>query len=323
MGYDPAVGANLIGPLGADNIVELRETSRTVLRTSVLYRLRTDTDDPPVGSVTRVDLLKHAELPKLGDAHPQHGIVTHRDLRYRGRRNWDVVIEYEQTADKPLVFHGADFVSRTEQVQRVESGAAYAPLINSAGEPFVPPPTREAGTLRLKFTRKFSEDISGSLHLFLKHFAQAHYSVNSTLWPAAAPVFKKRSLLCVIEALNYGFFSEGTPPQPRVLWVIDFAVLVSPTHEYTVGNDVDNFFDLQLLDHGHWYKDQDGNQVRFMDASGRPITGNLDGNGGPLGASDPPVFLTFPKYREFDWITAFKLDDAEAADFRKYMTITP
>lgn len=154
------------------------------------------------------------------------------------------------------------------------------PLQNSAGEVFPPEknPTRDESLLILTITR--NEAIT-SPHPALSVLYQN--AVNSTVfWNSPVGTVKCTSIQAQRQTRQ---LPDGT---------------IFPYLKVTYSFKFKDNWDIQLLDHGNYYIDND-EKIPFQDQAGNPILGLLDGAGANLGAEADPEFLTIRPYKRLNF----------------------
>lgn len=159
----------------------------------------------------------------------------------------DLVME---AAEEPLLYTG----------ERSSSGLVVGQgIVNSAGEPFNPPPTKQVFHPKLTISRNESID-TDAMTLARRYAGKVNADV---FWGAAAG----EARITGISAKP--FQREGQDgdrtPYIKMTYTIQFA----------------DTWKLSLLDQGTFYWDINGNKIQF-EANGQPTIGLLDGTGGAL-----------------------------------------
>lgn len=242
-------------------------------------------------------------IPPLGSTYAFGGSETHLYARVRNisaervqpnSKIWHVEVRYETKGeededeqDNPLLSLPeirTSFEQIEEVVQGELDGTAKSDfsdaILNSAGETFDPPPTRQVSNLVLTITR--NENVAAN------HPAIAQEYVDTVSSGAffGQPARTARMV--------------GISVDRQVKQLDDGTVTAYLKTTYTV-----HFRDtwrLSLLDHGTYFINDNQEKESFVDAAGHPYLGLLDGAGGSLDSTADPVFLTPKKiYLEKDW----------------------
>lgn len=261
-----------------------------------------ETDDADIGPR---EVSFHEDLPILGAAHPESAqcrVINRRaqPMSGDGRRLWSVELTYSNKHDDPenpedpeeadLEFESPEvefgFENRriacpgTAKPMSMSQGAGFlaAGIVNSAGEPFDPPPEKDDGLPFLRITR--NEIVLNTLQLML-----FENSLNADAIFGAAPLTLKMTGIGARRVYKKGFR----------YWRVSYTM--------TYNRDT---WELQLLDHGRYYRDAaNGNSITSFvtdDDPPQPRIGLLDGNGDRLNDADDPVFLSFPIYQRMPYV---------------------
>lgn len=290
--YDPAAKAKLLGPRPADE----HQAEEDRLTTTLRYYLLADADIPDDDKLTIAQrLLTHSGLPQDGAETP-HGRVTSRRAQLIGHRVWEVTVTIEgHRSLEPLdwntdAYHIADGLYLASPADPYPSAA----ILNSAGDPYIPPPERTEYRLVAAFRRTYAAADTRTIAQIM----DAHNSLNDRALPdGPTPRYRPRSLLCRVTRIT-----------PAPLQSLQIEIHISPTATVAPIATADDHWDHHLLDHGPYYKDDTGTKLPFLDETGRPTTGNLDGTGKALPPGNPPVFRSFPQHRETNWPVTLLLD---------------
>lgn len=152
------------------------------------------------------------------------------------------------------------------------AGKMVKGILNSAGEPFDPPAERDVARPILTITRNEA--------FFNTQLVIAYTNaVNSDMFFGSKP----RTARMAID--GHRQFKSGLK-----FWRVTYTITFKP-----------ETWDLQLLDHGSYYFDDDAKKQFFHDEDGNRITGLLNGNpalGDKLPANADPKFLRFKVYAE-------------------------
>lgn len=200
---------------------------------------------------------------------------------------WEVQVSYttacadpEEWAADPLLDR-PDISFDVEEYELALQQAVLAPgqtgppppILNSAGDPFDPPPTRPAS--RTKITVGRNEDHYDGAQM------QAWANVtNSDVWWGYA----------VGSVLSKPVRAQRAYRNGRRYWRVSYTFLVS---------DVPWLWQLSILDRGYRKKPAVNGQLQPITLpGGRPLSepALLDGNGNPLAVGSPAAFLKFPVY---------------------------
>lgn len=158
------------------------------------------------------------------------------------------------------------YEDREEVVQATKGSGRTAlnGVRNSAGELFDPAPTLPSSSLVMEIRQNYTSS----------------YAVLTTA-------------LNYMERINSDSFLGCAPHTCRIVSVSPKTKLRngSPFLEITFVIKVRPTWDLQLLDIGSFYFDDDGNSVEFKTDDGNPYHGLLNGSGKKLASGASPVFL--------------------------------
>lgn len=155
------------------------------------------------------------------------------------------------------------------------------PIANSAGDPFDPGIQVDRSYPVITITKNLP-------NLELAKMEELENAVNKTNWKGRAP----RTVRCV------GVEAESNWENGYTFWAYTFSLAIKS----------DNW-DERVLDAGYRWRENVGSTVNpdwryypFLDESGNPRKGLLDGNGGKLADGEPEVFKLFSvrKQRDFN-----------------------
>lgn len=242
-------------------------------------------------------------LPRMGDHHPripQLVVVSIVPHEVAGRRDrWRVEITYQpEFHELPDLWIGYDMHrvpveggTLLNGSQNQPAGGAGinggglvngvlqwgTPVLNSAGEAFVPPPEGERAGLVVKLSR--NEQIFD-----LDGFCKFNDSLNQNVFLGKQP-------------RQWWLAREGRPI-PNSLgrwWRMEYVMKFKK-----------ETWDIQKLDQGRYYRETPGVPpagalIPFKNNEGDNILGNLDGKGGALAAGQAPFWIRWCDKEVLDW----------------------
>jgi len=257
-------------------------------------------DDP---ATDHSEIFEHVSIPKLFEPHPEDEGVICKSVTPEQRDDdesyiVDVVAEYDdeysgseeedeedEELNNPLnrpVQVSLSFNEHDEIVVRDINGT---PVRNSVKDPFDPPLTRKAGSLRFSMTKNF-----GSLNLpFLQSYKNA---INSDTWNGFAPGVVRIANITGSKQVEAQRISGVTTKV--TFWQLTFEFELAET-----GFGRDGTWKAYVLDAGYrLYNDIDSVYVNIVGKDGLPISTPhlLNGSGGKA-APTAPHFLEFDIYR--------------------------
>lgn len=185
----------------------------------------------------------------------------------------EIQLTFEETSE-PILYTGT---VEADYGGGIVSGN-FQGILNSAGEPFNPPPMKAKFHPKLTISR--NEDIATDIMQVARDFIG---KTNSAIFWGAAPgqvMIRNISATPFFRQDNEG----GGTPYIKVTYDFIFA----------------DTWDLVLLDIGTFYFDADQNKIQF-EANGQPTLGLLDGAGGALPTPVAPTDAVFlPPKRLYD-----------------------
>lgn len=254
-----------------------------------------------------------AEALTVGGVTDFSSVVVSRDARQMAnRRLWEVEVKYssespnedktknpEDESDPYVVrwssiniekARGYELEPDSDNAGKVKLGDA---IKNSAGEIFDPPPVYNDAmpVLYMETTIPAAQFNHSIIRKFVNKLNKNPVTIGTETYAA-------RTVKCSQIEATYelkrgaGFWRIGQELQ----FNFEVEIAEGAVPRMTSG------WDEHLLDHGTYYLDG-ANKIKFTDADGNPIKGNLDGAGGKLADGLPPVFLTFKLAAEEDFTT--------------------
>lgn len=254
-----------------------------------LYLVLTDS-----ATHTESDILSAAGLPVLFDVHPTltGAMVIDRKARQSTNEDepflWTASITYSSVSksktdpatrsqnptDRPAVLK----ISFEQREIGLYVDLEGDPIINSAGDPFDPPPTMEETIGIISITRnKASVDFA--------QYMDFNGATNEFTFMGFPP-----------DTLKISLEAERTFEQQQYFFIVNATIRVRPFYDLGVGADFVTTmggWQLKLLDAGYRYIDAGNNYHNIVDDEGNSLHKPypLDGAGGGLVFGDPPKFV--------------------------------
>ena len=249
------------------------------------YRVIYDTQPDDPGSALSADDTTTA-IPALGASFPGIALMTVRSksAQYDQHhpRMVHVVVNYsdvfdELTEDPDPLARPADITWSTVQYDvPFEVDADDTAVLNSAGDPFDPPPTEPQYRLQCTIEKNVATHDPDDAFSFINTVN------NGAITIAGVPVTAGQALLTEWRATSE---REGDTAYVRVAFVIQFAAS----------------FDREILDRGFYFLDGTDKRA-ILDDDGEPFSEPqlLDGSGA---VTDTPTFLEFAGKAQTNWAT--------------------
>ena len=252
------------------------------------------------------DILSAPGVPRFGDAHPRNTRIYALDFQTTQDDEawwlWVVEITYripedgnDPTGDDPLAWDPIVTMDGEEALIAIDyavdptTGEPFEAAVNSAGEPFDPPPETELELLNIVVQRNEPEAFSVST------FFDYYNAVNDASWTFGDMTFLEGQVLLKPRISSVQIYVSNTTGQETRYREVTYNLRCNPLG-----------WDVKLLDAGT-FELIFADKVAFMtnmvgDIPAQPRIGLLDGEGSELQSGSDPVYITIKtkKRRNFD-----------------------
>lgn len=247
---------------------------------------------------TAVTVLGALLLPPLGSAFPGDplAICINRSARSDSSTQyiWRVQCEYSSEApdpdkqdENPLLRPTEFKISTEKQKEGIDADINGNKLVNSAGDPFLPPIERDGTLIKLTATKNLA------IAAFNSATALEYVDkVNDDTWQGFPPFSVK------LESVEASQKWESNMTFWATTW--NFSVKMTREDDAWIGG----WSPIRILDQGY-HELVDGERRAISEQLGRAKSTPtlLDGNGAVLPEEDDPVFLEFELYEQKDFDT--------------------